>query len=73
MICLFCKKEIPDHTQFCPECGQTVTSAESKDGASATYWSSVEKEAERDNKIRIEAENKIQEKKNAKKRAAKER
>lgn len=70
MICPFCKKEIPDHTQFCPECGLAVNSAESKDGASATYWSSVEKEAERDNKIRIEAENKIQEKKNAKKRVA---
>jgi hypothetical protein len=70
VICPFCKKEIPDHTQFCPECGQTVTSAESTSGASAIYWNSVEKEAERDNKIRIDAENKIQEKKNAKKRAA---
>ena len=63
MICPFCKKEIPDHTQ-------TVASAESTGGASATYWNSVEKEAERDNKIRIDAENKIQEKKNAKKRTA---
>lgn len=68
VICPFCKKEIPDHTQFCPECGQTVTSAESTGGASANYWNSVEKEAERDNKIRIDAENKIQEKKKAKKR-----
>lgn len=62
MICPFCKKEIPDYTQFCPECGQTVASAESTGGTSATYWNSVEKEAERDNKIRIDAENKIQEK-----------
>lgn len=62
VICPFCKKEIPDYTQFCPECGQTVASAESTGGTSATYWNSVEKEAERDNKIRIDAENKIQEK-----------
>lgn len=68
MICPFCKKEIPDHTQFCPECGQAVNMNESSGNASATYWNSVEKEAERDNKIRIEAENKLQEKKKAKKR-----
>lgn len=68
MICPFCKKEIPDHTQFCPECGQAVNMNESSGHASATYWNSVEKEAERDNKVRIEAENKLQEKKKAKKR-----
>lgn len=60
VICPFCKNEIPDHTQFCPECGQTVASAESTGGASATYWNSVEKEAECDNKISIDVENKIQ-------------
>lgn len=69
MICPFCKKEIPDHTEFCPECGQSVSSSESAGSASATYWNSVEKEAERENKLRAEAEKIITEKKKAKKRA----
>lgn len=69
MKCPFCKKEIPDHTQFCPECGQSVNSAKSTGGASADYWNSVGKEAERDNKIHIDAENRIQKKKRAKKHA----
>ena len=59
VICPFCKKEIPDHAHFCPECGQNVTSVESTSGASATYLNSVEKEAECDNKILIDAENKL--------------
>lgn len=68
MICPYCKKQISDNNQFCPECGQAVNMNESSGHASATYWNSVEKEAERDNKVRIEAENKLQEKKKAKKR-----
>lgn len=67
MICPFCKKEIPDHTQFCPECGQSVNLMESTGGASVTYWNSVEKEAERDNKLRADAENKIQKERKQKK------
>lgn len=63
MICPFCNKEIPDHSQFCPECGQRVDQDNGNKGESASYWNTVEKEAERDNKIRAEAEKKIQQKK----------
>lgn len=48
---------------------QTIEQQSEQSGTSASFWNSIERETERNNKIRIDAENKIQEKKRAKKRA----
>lgn len=59
MLCPYCKTQIPDGTQFCPKCGQTITNQEARSTASSSYWSTVEKEVARDDKIRIDAENEL--------------
>ena len=59
MICPYCKSELPDGLQFCSKCGQTIAHQDNQNSASSTYWSAVEKEVARDDKIRIDAENKI--------------
>lgn len=59
MICPYCKSELPDGSQFCSKCGQTIAHQDNQNSASSTYWSAVEKEVARDDKIRIDAENKI--------------
>ena len=68
MICPYCNKKIGDNSQFCPECGQNICQIESTSEAMTNYWHSVEKDAERDNKIRIDAEMKAQREINHKKR-----
>ena len=59
MICPYCKSELPDGSQFCSKCGQTIAHQDNQNSVSSTYWSAVEKEVARDDKIRIDAENKI--------------
>lgn len=68
MICPYCKSELSDGAQFCSKCGQTIVHQDNQNSASSTYWSVVEKEVARDDKIRIDAENKIIAKKKKKNR-----
>lgn len=42
MNCPYCNKLIPDNTQFCPHCGQTVSVSTSK--SVDNYWGAVNKE-----------------------------
>ena len=56
--------------QFCSKCGQTIAHQDNQNSASSTYWSAVEKEVARDDKIRIDAENKIIAKQKKKNRTA---
>ena len=43
MNCPYCNKQIPDRTQFCPHCGQTVEIANSSSSVNS-YWGEVIKE-----------------------------
>lgn len=43
MNCPYCNKQIPDSTQFCPHCGQTVEIANSSSSVNS-YWGEVNKE-----------------------------
>ena len=43
MNCPYCNKQIPDSTQFCPHCGQTVEIANSSSSVDS-YWGEVNKE-----------------------------
>lgn len=70
MLCPFCKKEIPDNTQYCPYCGLTVLKEADESGSSKNYWQSVEKEAAKETEKRIEEENKATAEKRRKKRTA---
>lgn len=59
MICPYCKTKLPDGSQFCSSCGQTISGAGNQSSTSSSYWNTVEKEVARDEKIRIDAENEI--------------
>lgn len=46
MICPYCKEEIPDSTQFCPECGQRVELMIAKSRTVNDNWIAAENESE---------------------------
>lgn len=70
MICPYCNKQIDDHSQFCPECGQEVIRKASFSASAANnYWGTVNKEDdERDREYKQIAERGI---KNVKERRRK--
>lgn len=43
MICPYCKKQISDNNQFCPECGQNLAVTSGTDSTD-TFWGTVNKE-----------------------------
>lgn len=43
MICPYCKKQIIDNNQFCPECGQNLAVTSGTDSTD-TFWGTVNKE-----------------------------
>lgn len=43
MICPYCKKQISDNNQFCPECGQNLAVTSETDSTD-TFWGAVNKE-----------------------------
>lgn len=52
MICPYCKKQISDNNQFCPECGQNLAAASENDSANS-FWGTVNKEdSERNRKYK---------------------
>lgn len=46
MICPYCKKEIPNASYFCPECGQTITQVNNSSPNTNQYWDKVTRENE---------------------------
>lgn len=69
MICPYCKTDLPDGSPFCSNCGQTISKSGDQSSASSSYWSAVEKEVARDEKIRTDAENELLQKQKRKNRA----
>lgn len=59
MICPFCKKQVPDGTLFCPECGQNVSLKPTTDSTSSAYWTSVDLQNETITHLKRESESKI--------------
>lgn len=59
MNCPYCKAKLPEGSQFCPNCGQSIYESREKGSASSHYWSMVEKEVARDEKIRADTERKL--------------
>lgn len=68
MNCPYCKTKLPDGSQFCSNCGQSVKNTVDNHGSTSSYWASVEKEKSRDEKKRVDAENEILEKQKNKRR-----
>jgi len=68
MNCPYCKTKLPDGSQFCSNCGQTISKSDEQSSASSSYWSTVEKEVARDEKIRTDAENELLQKQKKKNR-----
>lgn len=59
MLCPYCKTQLSDKEQFCSKCGQTIACQGNQSTTSLSYWSTVEEEKARDEKIRLDAKNEI--------------
>jgi len=59
MICPFCKKQVPDGTLFCPECGQNVSLKPTTDSTLSAYWTSADLQNETITHLKRESESKI--------------
>lgn len=68
MNCPYCKTKLADGSQFCSNCGQTISRSVEQSSAYSSYWRAVEKEVARDEKIRIDAENEFLQKQKKKNR-----
>lgn len=68
MNCPYCKTKLPDGLQFCSTCGQTISKSDMQSSASSSYWSTVEQEVARNEKIRTDTENKLLQKQKEKNR-----
>lgn len=68
MKCPYCNNEIASTQDFCPHCGQSVKNTVENHGSTSSYWTSIEEEQSRDEKVRVNAENEILEKQKNKRR-----
>jgi len=68
MKCPYCNCVLPDGSSFCDKCGQAIPIKSTQSTASSSYWSEVEKQTTRDEKIRTAAENEFLRKQKQKRR-----